>query len=277
MRATLSAGAALIALALVGCDDTLFYAEDGGGAVPTGTDFCAVTTIIENNCLGCHNATALVGDYDLETDPYTALTELGYYGVAPVIPGDPEGSILYQKVTNTQPDDGSYGGVMPPGTSGLSAEEADIIYQWIADGALEACDSGGTTDGGTTDGGTTDGGTTGAGTEWEALLGIFDAECLGCHGAAVYADFSYLDLETDPYTTLFETGYWGQVPVIPGDPEGSLLYRKVVDDLPDDESLGAEMPPGSGGLPASEAELIYSWIANGATQDSPYTGGTTQN
>ena len=49
-----------------------------------------------------------------------------------VIPGDPDGSILAQKLLNTQ----TFGTIMPPGSK-LPDDEIELILSWIAAGALE--------------------------------------------------------------------------------------------------------------------------------------------
>lgn len=55
----------------------------------------------------------------------------------------------------------------------------------------------------------------------------------------------------------------GRPYVVPGDPEGSLLYAK----LQNDPGCGERMPLGGGALPAAQIELVRSWIAGGALDD----------
>ena len=57
-----------------------------------------------------------------------------------VVPGAPEQSWLYLKVTNTAQNAGCTGncnteGMPPTGKVELSADQLDTIRQWIADGA----------------------------------------------------------------------------------------------------------------------------------------------
>ena len=56
--------------------------------------------------------------------------------------------------------------------------------------------------------------------------------------------------------------------MIPGDPDASFLMKKLVDDLPDDGSLGEPMPLGEAirwvELPEADIEMVRSWIAAGA-------------
>jgi hypothetical protein len=51
--------------------------------------------------------------------------------------------------------------------------------------------------------------------------------------------------------------------IVPGDPEASLFYTKVTEHPP----CGERMPLGGGALPASQVEMIRSWIAAGALDD----------
>jgi hypothetical protein len=55
--------------------------------------------------------------------------------------------------------------------------------------------------------------------------------------------------------------------VIPGDPDNSLLMRKILYQLPDDGGLGDPMPKGEAimlHLPDEQIQLIRAWILNGA-------------
>lgn len=85
-----------------------------------------IQPIFNRSCVACHGS---LGGWDGST--YEAVIESG--NNAPVvIPGDGEGSILGQKVLGTQ----TYGTIMPPGGR-LSAEEIQLIINWIDAGALD--------------------------------------------------------------------------------------------------------------------------------------------
>lgn len=85
-----------------------------------------IQPIFNRSCVACHGA---LGGWDGST--YEAVINSG--NNAPVvIPGDGEGSILGQKVLGTQ----TYGTIMPPGGR-LSAEEIQLIINWIDAGALD--------------------------------------------------------------------------------------------------------------------------------------------
>ena len=94
-------------------------------ATSEGVSYAAdVVPIFEARCGVCHGS---LGGWDASS--YDVVMNSG--DNAPVvIPGDPEASILAQKMIGTQ----TYGGIMPP--AGLLAEaETQIILDWIAEGA----------------------------------------------------------------------------------------------------------------------------------------------
>jgi mono/diheme cytochrome c family protein len=95
--------------------------------VTDGVSFSAdVMPIFEAKCAACHGN---FGGWDAST--YT--TALGTGNNAPVIiPGDPENSLLAQKMVGTQ----SIGEIMPPAGL-LPEEEIQVILDWIEEGALD--------------------------------------------------------------------------------------------------------------------------------------------
>ena len=96
---------------------------------------------------------------------------------------------------------------------------------------------------------------------YEGVVAIADARCVGCHSAA--SAQGGLDLETDLHgSTVGVVGAYGVVIVEPGDPGASMLFRKVTNTQGANE--GVDMPIGSGGLDAAEADLIEAWILDGA-------------
>ncbi|MEZ4322648.1 MAG: CxxxxCH/CxxCH domain-containing protein [Myxococcota bacterium] len=119
------------------CDDVLFTAPEP--PPPVGGDgYCAVRDLFAADCYTCHAAAVRLGDLDLETDPAAALVNVtsAAYGVPLVVPGDSAGSLLVQKITNTQ---GDLGTDMPPASGGLSTERAGIVKAWIDAGATTDC------------------------------------------------------------------------------------------------------------------------------------------
>jgi mono/diheme cytochrome c family protein len=96
------------------------------GQPPTeGVSFSAdVMPIFQADCIACHGN---FGGWDASS--YTSV--LGTGNNAPVvIPGDPENSLLAQKITDTQ----SSGQMMPPAEL-LPDDEIQVILDWIAAGA----------------------------------------------------------------------------------------------------------------------------------------------
>ena len=124
-----------VLLILAGCDDHLFPSV--GGAPPTSSGWCGVQQLFANECVSCHGPGGS-GGLDLKGDPHGALVSVNsvaYPGSVRVIPGDPAGSLLYQKITATQGDKGL---PMPPGGS-VNAASAEIVRAWILSGAPADC------------------------------------------------------------------------------------------------------------------------------------------
>jgi hypothetical protein len=101
-------------------------ASGQSGDEPSGPiSFAAdVMPIFEQSCRACHGS---LGGWDSST--YESVMESGEH--APVIiPGDPENSLVLQKMLGTQ----SVGGIMPPGGL-LPDSKVQVIFDWIAAGA----------------------------------------------------------------------------------------------------------------------------------------------
>ncbi|MFN7627062.1 MAG: DUF1549 domain-containing protein, partial [Pirellula sp.] len=93
---------------------------------------------------------------------------------------------------------------------------------------------------------------------------ILAERCWGCHSAE--AGDSKGGLRLDHGTLIGQGGDSGPA-VVAGNPEDSLIFQAV-------NYQGYEMPP-DGKIPASEIEILRSWIANGATwPDEPVPEGT---
>jgi mono/diheme cytochrome c family protein len=241
------AGLAL-ALPVLGCDDDLLGATE---EAVEGSGYEAVVEIINTNCVSCHSAAGAssFGNLDLETDPCGALVNMpasAYDGVL-VQPGDHSSSVFWAKV-----DGSNYGTVMPP--AGRMADgNVNIIAQWIDDGA--ECDPFGGADG-------SDGGSNSTYTMDRVQAEIFDVSCTVCHSGD--APSSGLDL-SDGVARANLVEVWGaydQVLVVPGDPDGSFLFQKMIATAPVD-GHGDPMPP-AGPLSTDAITLVFGWIYEGA-------------
>ena len=80
---------------------------------------------------------------------------------------------------------------------------------------------------------------------------IFQQSCLICHGP----DGAYKETLLMEYDTLIEKGT-----VVPGNPEASLLYGRVIGT----PGSGPQMPLGQPPLPAQAIDTIRNWILAGA-------------
>lgn len=120
-----------------GCDDTIF--GTGGGATTTATGYAGVLALTDENCMTCHSAAAadVVGNgLNLETDFYAATVNVAstYPGYVLVVPSDTQSSLLYLKLTATNP---SGTGTVMPQTGMLPAESIAVYEDWIVAGAPE--------------------------------------------------------------------------------------------------------------------------------------------
>lgn len=112
--------------------------ETDGGPTSFEQD---VWPIIQGNCLGlpgsCH---------DPGSGGLTMLDAPGAYAnlvdvpstespLARIVPGCPEGSYLFAKITGIQAEVGGSGSQMPLGAAALPPEDIGLIEQWINDGA----------------------------------------------------------------------------------------------------------------------------------------------
>ena len=118
----------LILLAL-GCDDTEFPTSEGGTF--TGDDYATVVEVFDGWCVECHRSDGPIANLDLETDPCEALVNVVSSRTVPyVVPGDHEGSVLWNRIAST----GTYGGVMPP-AGPMPQANIDSVAAWIDAGA----------------------------------------------------------------------------------------------------------------------------------------------
>lgn len=100
----------------------------------------------------------------------------------------------------------------------------------------------------------------GAGSGFAGVLAVVDEHCIGCHGASPIGNG--LDLATDPYGALIDgVGATNLRLVVPGDPERSYFYQKLVGTHTD----GTSVMPVGGQLPDCLTDVVREWIADGAS------------
>ena len=122
--------------AVCGGDET--GGDETGGDLPAGLTFAddVVPVFEDHGCSQsfCHGSAAGSGDLDIRTPE--SILEGGNNGPA-VVPCDPDASFLVAKIEGTQ----TSGGSMPIGGDLMPVEDAELIRQWISEGALATFDA----------------------------------------------------------------------------------------------------------------------------------------
>lgn len=90
-----------------------------------------IAPIVDKYCISCHGSDN-ENPSDLYMDDFATMMKGGKHGV-PVVPGKPEESNLYLKLTPNPP----FGKQMPRGHKKITPEAVQIIHDWIAQGAKE--------------------------------------------------------------------------------------------------------------------------------------------
>lgn len=124
----------LLALALPACGDS-GAGDEAGTPAATLTEIEA--DIFAKSCTfaACHKGASPAGGLNLEGMTHDKLVDVMATGTAKplVVPGDPDGSYLYEKLTATMP---TAGDPMPPGAP-LSEAKLEMVRSWIAAGAAD--------------------------------------------------------------------------------------------------------------------------------------------
>ncbi|MDE0100815.1 MAG: PSD1 and planctomycete cytochrome C domain-containing protein [Bryobacterales bacterium] len=197
-----------------------------------------VAPILEQHCVVCHGETSPQAGLDVRTRG--ALLHGGKSGPA-VVPGAPVDSLLLQKTSS---------GAMPMGGEKLASAEVDLIRRWIEGGALlEGEISGATGDS-----------TLGQVDPRDILVTVVNVKCLLCHGRR--RQEGGLDLRTRE--AALRGGASGPA-IVPGDPDASLLIRRIA---------AEEMPPEADQarlsyrpVTSQELDKLREWISAGAQWD----------
>lgn len=112
---------------------TVVFPQPVTAVEPTGANADAIVfnrdirPILADNCFACHGPDKNSRKADLRLDQREAAVDSGV-----LIPGDPDGSVLWQRLISESPDE-----VMPPPRTNkhLTADQKDLLRRWIASGA----------------------------------------------------------------------------------------------------------------------------------------------
>lgn len=104
-------------------DANAIFQEEGGA----NEFYSKIYPLLEERCLTCHGAKAKGG---LRLDSFASATAGGDSGLAAVVPGQPDKSLLVELI---ETDD--EGDRMPPEGEPLEPAERDALRQWVAAGA----------------------------------------------------------------------------------------------------------------------------------------------
>ena len=88
---------------------------------------------------------------------------------------------------------------------------------------------------------------------------IIKQSCISCHGTENENPSEYY---MDDYESLMRGGRHG-VTIIPGQPDSSMVYYKLLPDPP----FGKQMPRGHGSISPEALHVIHDWIAQGAKRE----------
>jgi ubiquinol-cytochrome c reductase cytochrome b subunit len=109
---------------------SLLLACAGPSAVPQHPHFAAdVLPVLNANCAGCHGATAPDGNYSVTS--HAGVLGVGTDSTPNVTTGQPDSSLIYQRIT------GAATPQMPLGGVPLDTVESGTVRNWIADGAQD--------------------------------------------------------------------------------------------------------------------------------------------
>ena len=214
-----------------------------------------VRPVLAESCFACHGPSEATRQADLRLDTNDFIGSV-------VLPGDAEGSPLFQRLTSEAPT-----GRMPPMSSGqsLTVDQIEVVRQWIDAGAVwgsELADAGGvpalarTVD---------------FAREVRPLL---SENCFACHGPDEQGRQAGLRL--DVQEGLFaDRGQFGGPVIVAGNAEDSqLVHRITANDLqvrmPYRLGMDTSVVPGreEDGLTDGQIETLRLWIDQGAEWQS---------
>src|SRR5439155_11430091 len=91
-----------------------------------------IRPILSDNCFACHGPDDSQRKAKLRLDTKDGITKELRSGGFAVVPGKPQDSELFQRITSHDPDER-----MPPAKTNkkITPQQAELIKQWIAEGA----------------------------------------------------------------------------------------------------------------------------------------------
>jgi hypothetical protein len=117
--------------------------DDAAASQQTATFTEVYTTILHPSCSSCHapGGDGSFEDFSSQSSAYAALVGVkasgpscASSGETRVVPGDPSQSLLFQKLSESNPPCGS---PMPLGGTPLPSAQLTLIEEWINAGALK--------------------------------------------------------------------------------------------------------------------------------------------
>jgi hypothetical protein len=244
------------------CERTQNILGPGGGnnngPIPLGANFASVqSNIFTPSCAltGCHVQGGVQPSLEAGRayNNLVGVTSSGYAPRLRVMPGNPNNSVLYQKIIG---GGNGVGGPMPPGGM-LAQAQMDTIRAWILKGAKN------------------DGPVGGAGATLSQLQAqIINQNCTGCHvGAAPRPNNAPFSLESvdSTYANLvnrraLRNTKADSIRVLPGRSDLSYLIRLLQGN---GEPPTPQMPPlaTQNKLSPAQIQQIQSWIDAGALKN----------
>jgi hypothetical protein len=119
----------LTLLAVAGAGLQVMARADALGKVDFNRE---VLPILSDHCFACHGPDDKERKARLRLDRHEDVIGINAYGEQPVVPGDPEASLVIERLITTNPRE-----LMPPPSSGksLTAEQIELLRRWVAEGA----------------------------------------------------------------------------------------------------------------------------------------------
>ncbi|MBC8399877.1 MAG: hypothetical protein H8E14_00150 [Candidatus Marinimicrobia bacterium] len=116
-----------VVLIIIGCSDFGETVSSDEPKVPVN-----IQNIFDDNCIVCHGTSGGMSLAELVSFDNLVNADANGYNAVRVFPGNPDSSVLWNKITNT----GRFGQQMPPGNA-LSFELKIDLFNWITDSAFQ--------------------------------------------------------------------------------------------------------------------------------------------